>query len=242
MARAKPLSERLLSKHYQTFYDALRECYHAGDTGDAALAEALPDVTKDRRVAIAAALGDMGSHDAGDAALRAAIESPGASRDLRCAGVLALAKRCGASASADFARSLASSDFAVKHYAMHCLAGAGDDRAWDQALKRLEQIVGRPTNHGDDPSEVAITIAYLARHVLAAGSDRSMALVRFIREHWAGLTASERRWVETHWPACAPGGGDPASLAPPDAESIRRSVRGPLMDATAYDFDEASDH
>ena len=241
MARTKPLNERLLSKHYQTFEEALRECYHAGDAGDAALAAALPNVTKDRRVAIAAALGDMGSHAAGDAALRTAIESPGASRDLRCAGVLALAKRCGAAASADFARSLASSDFVVKHYAMHCLAGAGDDRAWDQALKRLEQIMGQPTNHAGDPSEVTITIAYLSRHVLTAGSDRSVALVRSVRGHWAELAASERQWMETHWPACAPTGGDPASIAPPEAEAIRQSIRGPLFDAPAYDFDEASD-
>jgi hypothetical protein len=241
MARTKPLNERLLSKHYQTFEDALRECYHAGDAGDAALAEALPNVTKDRRVAIAAALGDMGSHAAGDDALRTAIASPDASRDLRCAGVLALAKRCGASASADFARSLGSSDSVVKDYAMHCLAGAGDDRAWDQALKRLKQIIGKPTNQRDDPSQVTTTIAYLARHVLAAGSDRSIALVRFVREHWAELTASERLWLETHWPACAPNGGDVASIAPPEAEAIRQSIRGPLLNATAYDFDETSD-
>ena len=241
MARTKPLNERLLSKHYQTFEDALRECYHAGNAGDSALAEALPGVTKDRRVAIAAALGDMGSHAAGDDALRTAIESPGASRDLRCAGVLALAKRCGAAASADFARSLASSDFVVKQYAMHCLAGAGDDRAWDQALKRLKQMMGQPTNHAGDPSEVTITIAYLARHVLAAGSDRSVALVRFVREHWAVTSASERLWLETQWPACSPNGGDAASVAPPEAEAIRQSIRGPLLNATAYDFDESSD-
>ena len=240
MTRAKPLNERLLSKHYQTFSDAMRECVLSGDAGDAALADALPNVTKDRRVAIAAALGDM-SGDAGTEALRKAIDSADASRDLRCASVLALAKRCGESASADFARSLASSDSAVKSYAMRCLAGAGDDRAWDQALKRLKQIIDQPRRNAKyDLSEVTIAIAYLARHVLAAGSVRSTTLLTRIRDHWNGLTGEERSWLHTHWPGCAPDGGDAASIAPPDAEAIRRSVRGPLFDAPAYDFDDPS--
>jgi hypothetical protein len=55
MARTKPLGERLLSRHYQTFDDALLECLRSGSAGDAALADALPNVTMDRRVAIAAA-------------------------------------------------------------------------------------------------------------------------------------------------------------------------------------------
>ena len=238
--RTRPLNERLLSKHYETFLSALRECALSGDAGDAALAGALADVTKDRRVAIAAALGDL-SGDAGTEALRKAIEAADASRDLRCAGVLALAKRCGASASADFARSLTSSDSAVKRYAMRCLAGAGDDRAWDQAFKRLEQIVGRSAASSIDPSEATVAIAYLARHVLATGSARSITLITWIRAHWDVLTSGERRWLETHWPACAPNGGDALSVAPPDAEVIRQSVRGPLFDAPAHDFDTSSD-
>ena len=239
MSHPKPLNERLLSRHYQTFIDALRECAQSGGAGDSALADALPAVTKDRRVMIAAALGDM-KGDAGSEALRKAIDVPGASRDLRCAGLLALAKRCGSSASADFARHLASSDFVVKSYAMHCLAGAGDDRAWDQALRRLDQIVKQPRRNTNDPSDVAITIGYLARHVLATGSHRSMALITWIREHWDALTGDERRWLGTLWPGCGPNGGEVASVAPADAEAIRRSVRGPLFDAPAFDFDGPS--
>ena len=237
MTPAKPLNERLLSRHYDTFFDAMRECALSGEAGDAALANALPHVTKDRRVAIAAALGDMHG-EAGTDALRKAIDTPDASRDLRCAGVLALAKRCGASASADFARSLASADSAVKSYAMRCLAGAGDDRAWDQAFKRLKQVAKQPRRNADDLSDVAIVIGYLARHVLAAGSARSITLLAWVREHWNELTDHERRWLEKHWPGCSPNGGDSALVAPPDAEAIRRSVRGPLFDAPAYDFDE----
>jgi hypothetical protein len=234
MTRSKPLHERLLSRHYETFDDAVGECLRSGEAGDAALAAALPNVTKDRRVMIAAALGDMRG-DAGTEALRKAIEMSDASRDLRCAGVLALAKRCGASASADFARSLASSDSAVKSYAMHCLAGAGDDRAWDQALKRLKQLVGQPRrNSKHDLSEVTIAIAYLARHVLAAGSVRSMTLITWMREHWDAVTPEERQWLAQFWPASAPNAGDVASVAPPDGEAIRLAVRGPLFDAPAY--------
>ena len=238
MPRTKSLNERLASAHYRTFIDALQECMRSGDAGDVALADALPAVTKDRRVMIAAALGDMRG-DAGSEALRKAIDAPGASRDLRCAGLLALAKRCGAAASADFARHLASSDSAVKRYAMHCLAGAGDDRAWHLALKRVDQIVDRRRINANDPSEVAIAIGYLARHVLATGSSRSTTLITWIREHWDVLTADERRWLGKHWPGCAPTGGEPASVPPADAEAIRQSVRGPLFDAPAFDCDDS---
>jgi hypothetical protein len=239
MPRTKSLKERLLSRHYPTFHGAVAECLRSGETGDSALAEALLSVTKDRRVVIAAALGDIRG-DAGTEALRNAIDGPGASRDLRCAGLLALAKRVGASASADFARHLASSDFVVKSYAMICLAGAGDDRAWDQALKRLNQIVDQPRRNANDPSDVAITIGYLARHTLAIGSSRSIALVRWVREHWERLTDTERRWLARHWPGCVPNGPEVASVVPPDAEAIRQAVRGPLFDAPAFDLDGPS--
>ena len=64
MTRIKPLNERLLSKHYQTFFDALRECAQSGVAGDAALAEVILAVTKDRRVAIAAAIAGGRQNDA----------------------------------------------------------------------------------------------------------------------------------------------------------------------------------
>jgi hypothetical protein len=182
MPRTKSLNERLLSAHYETFIDALQECMRQGDAGDAALADALPVVTKDRRVMIAAALGDMRG-DAGSEALRKAIDAPGALRDL--------------------------------------------------------QIVDRPRINANDPSEVAIAIGYLARHVLATGSSRSTTLITWIREHWDVLTGDERRWLGKHWPGCAPTGGDPASVPPADAEAIRQSVRGPLFDAPAFDFDDS---
>jgi hypothetical protein len=241
MSRPKPLNERLLSRHYPTFIGAVGECVLAGDPGDSVLAAALPSVTKDRQVTIAATLGDMRG-DAGTEALRKAMASPSASRDLRCASVLALAKRCGASASADFAQALASSDFVVKSYALRCLAGAGDDRAWDAVLKRLNHLVGQPRENSRDLTDVAIALAYLARHVAAAGSSRSITLVTWIRAHWDRLTTVERQWLGDHWPGCVPTGAEAASVAPPDAESIRQAVRGPLFDAPAFEHDEVSLH
>ena len=108
-------------------------------------------------------------------------------------------------------------------------------------MKRLKQIVGQPRRNADEPSEVAIAIGYLARHVVATGSVRSVTLLTWIRERWDTLTGNERRWLEKHWPGVAPGSGDVASIAPPDAEAIRHSVRGPLFDAPAYDVDASSD-
>jgi hypothetical protein len=239
MPVAKPLSERLLSRHYPTFIEAVRECILAADAGDSPLATALLSVTKDRQVLIAATLGDM-SGDAGTEALRKAFDSPGASRDLRCASILALAKRCGASASADYVRAFASSDSVVKGYALRCLAGAGDDRAWDPVLKRLNHLVGQPRHRSYELTDVAIAIGYLARHVLAAGSSRSITLIGWIRANWGRLTKIEHEWLADHWPGCAPNGGDPTVVLPPNAELIRQAVRGPLFDAPASDLDMLS--
>ena len=71
------------------------------------------------------------------------MTGPG-SRDLRCASLLALAKRIGTQATPDLLVGLTVSDAAVKDYAVIGLAGAGaDDQAWKQVLGYLRSVLRR---------------------------------------------------------------------------------------------------
>ena len=229
-----PLERRLLSRSYETSMDAISEALRSGAAGDEALAAALPQGTKDGRAFIAAALGDTRGA-AGDRALREAFLFPDGSRDLKCAVLVALAKRHGADASADFENGLRSSDGVVKSYAAICFAGAGDDRAWDAIFDRLRTHIRNPTRRASmEPSEVTFALAYLSRHLERAGSDRCLRLVTIIRDQWENLSQKERAWLELHWEDSRPGGPEPRSVHPPEAEIIRKAIRGPLLDAPAY--------
>src|ERR1051326_2552379 len=96
---------------------AVRDAVADGAEGDTALAAVLESLPKDRQVVVAAALGDVRGVE-GPGALRRALERPDASRDLRCAALIALAKRCGVAASADLFSALDDRDGAVKEYAI----------------------------------------------------------------------------------------------------------------------------
>ncbi|KRF34644.1 hypothetical protein ASG94_10705 [Nocardioides sp. Soil805] len=175
---------------------------------------------------IAARLGDCaGAH--GDAALRRAIRVSGpGSRDVRCASLLALAKRIGPLATPDLVDGLTTPDGVVKDYAVHGLAGAGDDRAFEQVLRHLRSVLRR--KRPSQSQVVASALSYLARHV----SDRARRsdLVAFVRRHWDALDQAE--WFAELWPDAAPGGPDPDEVrAPSDAaiqEWVRRGLFGPL--------------
>jgi hypothetical protein len=83
-----------------------------------------------RDVIAVARLGDL-QGDAGTDALRRALTRTGrGSRDLRCAALVALAKRCGADATPWLRDALAITDGIVKDFAVLALAGVGDGRAW----------------------------------------------------------------------------------------------------------------
>lgn len=173
---------------------------------------------------IAAHLGDF-TGSAGDAALRRAIAVTGpGSRDLRCASLLALAKRCGAQATPDLLSGLASGDAFVKDYAVIGLAGAGDDRAWEQVLDYLRSVLRRK-RRASGKSEVSIAVAYLAQYV--ADSHRRALLVGFIRKHWAAI--NEDDWFARHWPDARPDGPVVAAVPAPDHDAIRAWARDPLF-------------
>jgi hypothetical protein len=175
---------------------------------------------------IAAHLGDLAGAQ-GDAALRRAIRVSGpGSRDVRCASLLALAKRMGALATPDLIDGLTMPDAAVKDYAVIGLAGAGDDQAFEQVLGHLRHVLRRKRK---GPSQVvAYALAYLARHV--SDRTRRSELVAFVREHWDAIDQTE--WFARLWPEAAPGGPDPDAVqAPSDAaiqEGVRRGLFRPL--------------
>ena len=206
---------------------AVRDAYidvHA-DQLLAHMLEESSDLTFDK-VVIAAHLGDL-TGATGDAALRGAIRVSGpGTRDLRCASLLALAKRAGAQATPDLLAGLTASDAVVKDYAVIGLAGAGaaDDQAWQQVLKYLRSVLRRKRRmHGR--SEVAYALAYLAQHV--SDASRRSELVAFIRQHWDALDEAE--WFARLWPDASPDGPDLGTVASPDGAEIRAWARDPLF-------------
>lgn len=207
--------------------EAIRDAYidaHADQLLAQMLDESV-DLVFDK-VVIAAHLGDL-TGAAGDEALRRAtrVSGPG-SRDLRCASLLALAKRLGTQATPDLVAGLAVSDAAVKDYAVIGLAGTGadDDDAWKQVFEYLRSVLRRKRRaHGQ--SEVAVAIAYLAQHV--ADPSRRSELVAFIRGRWDAL--DEAAWFAQLWPDASPDGPDLGSVPAPDRGSIQAWAREPLF-------------
>lgn len=214
------------SRHSARRAQAIRDAY-TDDHSDQLLAQML-DQSADRaftQVVIAAHLGDFTGTE-GDNALRRAIRVTGpGSRDLRCASLLALAKRVGTQATPDLLAGLAASDAGVKHYAVVGLAGTGaDDSAWKQVFGYLRSVLRRKRKPRGQ-SEVAYALAYLAQHV--ADPSRRYELVGFIREHWTAL--DEVDWFAQLWPDVSPGGPDLDAVPIPDRAAIKAWARGPLF-------------
>ena len=173
---------------------------------------------------LAAHLGDLTGAQ-GEAALRRAIRLSGpGSRDVRCAALLALAKRVGAPATPDLVDGLATSDAAVKDYAVIGLAGAGDDRAFEQVLQHLRNVLRR-RGSGRSPGVTAYALAYLARH--ASEGARRSELVAFVRKHWDAIDHAD--WFAELWPEAAPGGPAPDAVRAPQQEAIRAWVHDGLF-------------
>lgn len=206
---------------------AIRDAYldvHA----DQLLAQMLDESTDVAfaKVFIAAQMGDL-TGDAGDDALRraSAVSGPG-TRDLRCASLLALAKRLGPVATPDLLEGLASTDGAVKDYAVIGLAGAGggDAESWNQVLGYLRAVLRRK-RRARGKSEVALAIAYLAQHV--ADQGRRSELVAFIRRHWEAIDEAE--WFAQFWPDASPDGRSVEAVAVPSRAAIQEWARDPLF-------------
>jgi HEAT repeat protein len=194
-----------------------------------ALIEALRRARGGNRVLLAAALGDARDADGdedGNRLLRGLLHETGpGSRDLRCAALLALAKRCGAQATADLVDGLHSRDSGVREYAALGLAGAGDDRGWEEVFTWLVGLVRRAERSGRAPG-AADALLYLAR-TTTAGTARALRLVDLVRSHPRLLHLT---WVEELWPQVAVGGPPPDHVRMPDPDALARRARRPLFD------------
>ena len=191
-----------------------------------------------RRVLLAAALGDS-EGASGPARLRLLLREtrPGTS-DLRCAVLLALAKRCKEEAHEDYVAALDSTDAGTREYAVLALSAYGRDGVWDAMADRLIKRLKRRNRRGSTPSTTLLMITYLIRH--ATSPERVTALIEILRRHWAGLDPGtvadddaldwrglrqNAAWVQDYWPEAAPGGPPPDQVAVPNISAIELWVR-----------------
>lgn len=223
------VADALTKRDIHTVERAVKAAVALGPAGDTLLSHALTTAKGYIRVSIVVALGET-TGPAGLTALRHAqtVTGPG-SRDLRCAAVLALAKRCGAEATPDLLTALADRDGDVRRYAVIALAGAGDDRAWDQTLTWLTTYLKRVHRPATEPSPFGMAVAYLAQHAPAA-SERLAKLVTTIRTAWTRLDVDERQWLTGLWPAAEPTGPALELVIPPDPDQLRAWARHPLFE------------
>ncbi|WP_199515492.1 HEAT repeat domain-containing protein [Nucisporomicrobium flavum] len=162
--------------------------------------------------------------------------------DRRCAALVALVKLIGAQASPALAQCTDDECATVRRYAIHGLAVAGDDRAWDRVLDLLvadlrEQNPNPPYGMAwgtlSLQSTVLAATCYLGRHLGVPG--RRERVTALIREHWSRLYTSEHRWFHEFWPECAPAG--PSTRPPgPDGVVLARWAANPLFTETADPF------
>src|SRR4051794_1962951 len=87
-----------------------------------------------RRVEIAAALGES-EGEAGPTHLRRLLRETGPeTSDVRCAALLALAKRCGEQAHDDYAAAFCAKDAGTRSYAVLALSAYGRDGLWEDVV------------------------------------------------------------------------------------------------------------
>jgi hypothetical protein len=200
----------------------------AGPPGEARLVGMLGSLRGFDKVMVVAALGDA-QGDEGIPALRNLLAVPQPSVDLRCAALLALAKRAGAEASDVLAAHLTRVPAAVADYAIIGLAGVGDDRAWSEVHRKLSRQLDRPPpavqpreiTPGLKQFQVLLSVAYLARHLNGSPAERIPRLVATLRSRFDRLYQVERDWLSEHWAGIAPHGPHPDQVSPPHPAAFR---------------------
>jgi hypothetical protein len=217
----------------QSFETAIKDAVMDGPSGERRLVEMLASSGARDKVIVAAALGDA-QGDEGVPVLRSLLATTAASDDLRCAALLALAKRAGATASDVLTEHLTGTPAAVADYAIIALAKVGDGRAWHQVhavlqlhLDRRPPPVVQPLKitPGLRQFHVLVTIAYLARHLGESHTERTAQLVTTIRSRFGRFHKVEQDWLSTHWPGISPDGAPPDQITPPDPEPFRSLVQ-----------------
>jgi len=223
---ADDLAARLRSDQWQEVDAALAEAVE-NPTGDLILADFAVTTNGLERARAVALLGDLSGTD-GATALRRLVHAVGpGSRDVRCASLLALAKRCGEEASADLTEALSDRDGTVKDYAVIGLAGAGDGRAWDLVFGRLKVLLRRPSRVLGK-SETLMAVCYLVQH-LNDDADRLPMLVETLRKKWDRMNEEEIAWFAEFWPDAFPDRPLSVGVSTPDRAMVRQWARDPLF-------------
>jgi len=190
-----------------------------------------------RRTEIAAELGDSQGETGPDQLRRLLRESGPGTSDLRCAALLALAKRCRDEAHDDYAVAFHSKDAGTRDYAMLALGAYGRDGLWEEVAERLVKTLRNRKRRGSaPPSEVVVQIVYLVRHA-SEESGRPARLVAILRQYWAGLDPASgdhdnEQWIKDFWPEASPEGPPVDTVGPPNVLAMERYVRtAPLFES-----------
>ena len=204
-------------------FDAVLEAAKARSDAEESLTVFLRDPARDglEKILIVAALGEI-EGPIGSAALREEFTEALAKlatarpsqrsqlRDLACAAVYALQERDGHAATDVFVTAAFHASRDISGYGMDALEQAGDDRAWDEVLSALGQLLSRKVTAGTLRGNQALTaIEYLARHA-EPGSDRAVRLVTLVRDRWRALGVQYS--VERRWPDMGPDGPEPKNV------------------------------
>ena len=223
IADTESLRSRLSKSKFRD-RDLLREAAST-PAGTALLAEQLKSRQSPYdRVTFAAFLGD-GVGDAGIEDLRESSRTTGpGTTDLRCASLLALAKRLHSAATPDLHVALEDKNRTVREYAMLGLAAFGTDEAWETAFTVLAGWLKRPTKRKSNTPDEVEAVCYLIRTGTLDGIRRVQALLgsfagrlephisAALSEAWPGwenedvisdadvdlLRGSTRAWFERH--------------------------------------------
>jgi hypothetical protein len=214
------IEEGLRSSRTHTFEAAVKAAVSLGAAGDALLAD-VRDLRGWRALHVTVALGDVDGPHGGSVLRRVIAARGGGTSNLRCAALLALAKREKVGASKTLAEAVEDADAAVRDYAVMGLAAVGDGRAWDAVAARLNAMLARQRARGSDPSAVVLAVVYLLRHV-AGDPGRAAAVVSLLRRRWTRLFDDERRWFAEHWPAVDPDAGDADEPELPNPAVLQR--------------------
>jgi hypothetical protein len=231
----------LLSVASRSFETTVKDAVMEGPLGEARLVAMLESIRGSRQVMVAAALGDA-QGEQGIAALRNLLAVPPRSVDLRCAALLALAKRAGIEASDVLAAHVTRVPAAVAEYAVIGLAAVGDDRAWSEVHTLLRRQLDRPPpvvqpreiTPGNSQFHVLVTIAYLVRHLSGSPARRIPALVAALRSRFDRLYKVEQDWLSAHWPDITPDGPRPDQVTPPQPAAFRNLVHATHLFGPAY--------
>jgi hypothetical protein len=189
-----------------------------------------------RRIEIVVELGCSQGTSGPDELRRLLRENGPGTSDLRCAALLALAKRCRQDAHNDYVVAFHSKDAGTRDYAMLALSAFGRDGLWDEVAARLVKNLKNGRRRGSSPpSEVVVKIVYLVRHA-ATEPGRIARLADSLRQHWARLESTSdghdnEQWITEYWPEASPGGPTVSTLGPPDVAAMERYVRtSPLFE------------